>query len=255
MFWPRQIWSKYVNKLEVCIFKNLFLLSPFILCLSPHGSWLNLYDLTDVMMGKRTSLSHITCIHILYFFPSELHMYNFCFIQCNILVQDLKEEVNSVKAVQCLNDMVTNALMHVEDCLLYMANLRDLSIFRFCAIPQVLFFFSVISSLIVTFIQWSFINIQQDFCLNRCFAYMSMSSCSIANSCDSVNNSFILNVKLNNLNCCDGLWISLKFWYCQNDLIILIYTLHALGVFATCHGQWCCGQGSLYMAWLTDLVK
>lgn len=101
-------------------------------------------------MGQTTSLSHITCIHILYFFPSELHMYDFCFIHCNILVQDLKEEDNSVKAVQCLNDMVTNALMHVEDCLLYMSNLRDLSIFRFCAIPQVLFFFSVISSLIVT---------------------------------------------------------------------------------------------------------
>ncbi|KAI9128176.1 hypothetical protein K1719_001169 [Acacia pycnantha] len=67
MFWPRQIWSKYVNKLE-----------------------------------------------------------------------DLKEEVNSVKAVQCLNDMVTNALMHVEDCLLYLSNLRDSSIFRFCAIPQIM---------------------------------------------------------------------------------------------------------------------
>ncbi|KAK4284784.1 hypothetical protein QN277_001567 [Acacia crassicarpa] len=67
MFWPRQIWSKYVNKLE-----------------------------------------------------------------------DLKEDDNSVKAVQCLNDMVTNALVHVEDCLLYLSNLRDLSIFRFCAIPQIM---------------------------------------------------------------------------------------------------------------------
>ncbi|KAH0752688.1 hypothetical protein KY285_005836 [Solanum tuberosum] len=46
MFWPRQIWSKYVNKLE-----------------------------------------------------------------------DFKYEENSVKAVQCLNEMVTNALLHVEDCL------------------------------------------------------------------------------------------------------------------------------------------
>nr|CAJ77653.1 squalene synthase 2 [Glycyrrhiza uralensis] len=67
MFWPRQIWSKYVNKLE-----------------------------------------------------------------------DLKYEDNSVKAVQCLNDMVTNALMHAEDCLKYMAALRDLAIFRFCAIPQIM---------------------------------------------------------------------------------------------------------------------
>nr|AFJ15526.1 squalene synthase [Azadirachta indica] len=67
MFWPREIWSKYVNKLE-----------------------------------------------------------------------DLKYEENSVKAVQCLNDMVTNALNHVEDCLKYMSALRDPAIFRFCAIPQIM---------------------------------------------------------------------------------------------------------------------
>lgn len=52
-------------------------------------------------------------------------------------MQELKYEENSVKAVQCLNDMVTNALSHVEDCLTYMSALRDPSIFRFCAIPQV----------------------------------------------------------------------------------------------------------------------
>ncbi|XVE67042.1 hypothetical protein DITRI_Ditri08aG0128700 [Diplodiscus trichospermus] len=67
MFWPRQIWSKYVNKLE-----------------------------------------------------------------------DLKYEENSVRAVQCLNDMITNALTHMDDCLKYMSALRDPSIFRFCAIPQIM---------------------------------------------------------------------------------------------------------------------
>ncbi|KAL5788707.1 hypothetical protein ACOSP7_005656 [Xanthoceras sorbifolium] len=67
MFWPREIWSKYVDKLE-----------------------------------------------------------------------DLKYEENSVKAVQCLNDMVTNALIHAEDCLTYMSNLRDIYNFRFCAIPQIM---------------------------------------------------------------------------------------------------------------------
>ncbi|KAF8020237.1 hypothetical protein BT93_G0825 [Corymbia citriodora subsp. variegata] len=63
MFWPHQIWSKYVDKLE-----------------------------------------------------------------------DFKYEENSMKAVQCLNEMVTNALTHVEDCLTYMSTLRDPAIFRFCAI-------------------------------------------------------------------------------------------------------------------------
>ncbi|KAJ6937005.1 squalene synthase 1-like [Populus alba x Populus x berolinensis] len=67
MFWPREIWSKYVNKLE-----------------------------------------------------------------------DLKLEGNSVKAVQCLNDMVTNALIHMDDCLKYLSELRDPAIFRFCAIPQIM---------------------------------------------------------------------------------------------------------------------
>uniref|UniRef100_A0A3Q7IJX9 Squalene synthase n=1 Tax=Solanum lycopersicum TaxID=4081 RepID=A0A3Q7IJX9_SOLLC len=67
MFWPRQIWSKYVNKLK-----------------------------------------------------------------------DFKYEDNSVKAVQCLNEMVTNALLHVEYCLVYMYNLRDPAIFQFCAIPLVI---------------------------------------------------------------------------------------------------------------------
>ncbi|CAH2076799.1 unnamed protein product [Thlaspi arvense] len=53
-------------------------------------------------------------------------------------LEDLKDEENSTKAVHCLNDMVTNALTHIEDCLKYMAALRDPSIFRFCAIPQIM---------------------------------------------------------------------------------------------------------------------
>ncbi|WZZ42958.1 hypothetical protein YC2023_039217 [Brassica napus] len=52
-------------------------------------------------------------------------------------LEDLKSEENSSKAVQCLNDMVTNALVHIEDCMKYMDALRDPAIFRLCAIPQV----------------------------------------------------------------------------------------------------------------------
>ncbi|KAJ8767251.1 hypothetical protein K2173_013648 [Erythroxylum novogranatense] len=55
-----------------------------------------------------------------------------------IKLEDLKYEENSVKAVQCLNDMVTNSLIHVEDCFKYMCALRDPAIFRFCAIPQIM---------------------------------------------------------------------------------------------------------------------
>ncbi|KAI4318643.1 hypothetical protein MLD38_032319 [Melastoma candidum] len=53
-------------------------------------------------------------------------------------LEDFKYEENSEKAVQCLNDMVTNALYHVEDSLTYMSALRDPATFRFCAIPQVM---------------------------------------------------------------------------------------------------------------------
>ncbi|KAL8129262.1 hypothetical protein V2J09_018417 [Rumex salicifolius] len=67
MFWPPEIWSKYVNKLE-----------------------------------------------------------------------DLKHEENSEKAVQCLNEMVTNALIHVEDCISYVSAMRDRIIFKSCAIPLIM---------------------------------------------------------------------------------------------------------------------
>ena len=55
----------------------------------------------------------------------------------DMYLKDLKYEKNSEKAVQCLNDMVTNALAHIEDSLKYLSELRDPAIFKFCAIPQV----------------------------------------------------------------------------------------------------------------------
>ncbi|KAM3205737.1 squalene synthase 8 isoform X3 [Capsicum annuum] len=53
-------------------------------------------------------------------------------------LEEFKYEENSVKAVQCLNEMVTDALLHAEDCLIYMSNVRDPGLFRFCAIPQII---------------------------------------------------------------------------------------------------------------------
>lgn len=43
-----------------------------------------------------------------------------------------------VKSLQCLNELVTDALELVPDCLSYMAKLQCAEIFRFCAIPQVM---------------------------------------------------------------------------------------------------------------------
>ncbi|GJW23740.1 squalene synthase [Tanacetum coccineum] len=50
--------------------------------------------------------------------------------------EDLRHKDNSEKAFECLNDMVTNTLIHIEDCLEYMSDLHDPAIFRFCAIPH-----------------------------------------------------------------------------------------------------------------------
>ncbi|CAA7047528.1 unnamed protein product [Microthlaspi erraticum] len=52
-------------------------------------------------------------------------------------LEELKNEEKSTESVQCLNHMVTNALIHVEDSLKFMAALRDPAIFNFCAIPQI----------------------------------------------------------------------------------------------------------------------
>ncbi|KAI3995274.1 hypothetical protein MKX01_032076 [Papaver californicum] len=53
-------------------------------------------------------------------------------------LEDLTYKENSEKAVSCLNDMVTDALSHAEDCLEYLSALRDPAMFRFCAIFQII---------------------------------------------------------------------------------------------------------------------
>lgn len=45
---------------------------------------------------------------------------------------------NTQKAVQCLNDLITDALECVPECIDYMNLLRTEEVFRFCAIPQVM---------------------------------------------------------------------------------------------------------------------
>jgi len=49
---------------------------------------------------------------------------------------DLMRSDHATKAVSCLNEMVTNAVAHIPDCIDYMIMLKDPAIFKFCAIPQ-----------------------------------------------------------------------------------------------------------------------
>ncbi|EGR47283.1 squalene synthase [Trichoderma reesei QM6a] len=50
--------------------------------------------------------------------------------------EDLFDPKYRTQAVECISDMVLDALKHVEDCLFYMAGMRDQSAFNFVAIPQ-----------------------------------------------------------------------------------------------------------------------
>lgn len=50
--------------------------------------------------------------------------------------EDLFKPEHREAALNCSSEMVLNALEHVEECLFYLAGLREQSVFNFCAIPQ-----------------------------------------------------------------------------------------------------------------------
>ncbi|KAF4180670.1 hypothetical protein CNMCM8694_007184 [Aspergillus lentulus] len=50
--------------------------------------------------------------------------------------EDLFKPENRDAALNCSSEMVLNALGHAEECLFYLAGLREQSVFNFCAIPQ-----------------------------------------------------------------------------------------------------------------------
>ncbi|NXW48105.1 FDFT synthase, partial [Nyctiprogne leucopyga] len=53
-------------------------------------------------------------------------------------LSDLAKPENIDMAVQCLNELITNALHHVPDVITYLSRLKNQSVFNFCAIPQVM---------------------------------------------------------------------------------------------------------------------
>ncbi|KMU84082.1 squalene synthetase [Coccidioides immitis H538.4] len=50
--------------------------------------------------------------------------------------EDLFKPENREAAVNCGAEMILNAVGHVDDCLYYLAGLKEQSVFNFCAIPQ-----------------------------------------------------------------------------------------------------------------------
>ncbi|XP_076786981.1 squalene synthase isoform X3 [Arvicanthis niloticus] len=53
-------------------------------------------------------------------------------------LEDFAKPENIDVAVQCLNELITNALQHIPDVITYLSRLRNQSVFNFCAIPQVM---------------------------------------------------------------------------------------------------------------------
>jgi farnesyl-diphosphate farnesyltransferase len=50
--------------------------------------------------------------------------------------EDLFDPAHEASALACSSEMVLNALTHADECLFYMAGIRDQSVFNFVAIPQ-----------------------------------------------------------------------------------------------------------------------
>ena len=53
-------------------------------------------------------------------------------------LDELMKDPSSPMSLACLNDLVTDALQYVGDCIQYLSLLEHPQVFRFCAIPQVM---------------------------------------------------------------------------------------------------------------------
>ena len=51
---------------------------------------------------------------------------------------DLADPKNEEAALNCISDMCLNALSHADECLFYLAGIKEQSVFNFAAIPQVM---------------------------------------------------------------------------------------------------------------------
>lgn len=51
---------------------------------------------------------------------------------------DITDAKNHKGALHCLNELITNALQHIPDVIKYLSRIKNPSVFRFCAVPQVM---------------------------------------------------------------------------------------------------------------------
>jgi farnesyl-diphosphate farnesyltransferase len=52
--------------------------------------------------------------------------------------EELFDKANEDAALNCISEMCLNSLRHADECLFYLAGLKEQSVFNFCAIPQVM---------------------------------------------------------------------------------------------------------------------
>ncbi|PWA81589.1 squalene synthase [Artemisia annua] len=130
MFWPSEIWSKYVDNLETLSGRT-----------RPDGP----DNAPPSTLISRVYVYHVEAYAGILVWDRiarhTLHVRNSSLLVPRTVPnsnQDLKHEENAEKAVQCLNEMVTNALIHIDDCLKYTSQLRNPAIFKFFAIQQVI---------------------------------------------------------------------------------------------------------------------
>ncbi|KAH0536941.1 Delta(24)-sterol C-methyltransferase [Glutinoglossum americanum] len=95
---------------------------------------------------------------------SHLHESMGCFLQKTNIIRDIREDfddgrrfwpkmiwskhvnsfgdlfarANEDAALNCISEMCLNSLRHADECLFYLAGLKEQSVFNFCAIPQVM---------------------------------------------------------------------------------------------------------------------
>jgi len=53
-------------------------------------------------------------------------------------LDELQKNPESAESLACINELVTDALQHVSNCIMYLNMIQDPQVFRFCAIPQVM---------------------------------------------------------------------------------------------------------------------
>lgn len=90
-------------------------------------SWSKYVDKSEVLIFSMLRLGF--CCFLLGQLE-QLHVFGLCAL-------GLKTGENSIKAVNCLNEMIMNALIHTNDCLRYISTMQHPTIFQSCAMVQV----------------------------------------------------------------------------------------------------------------------